>query len=1632
MAKRQNLFSRLTRLFKAGPIVKRQVKGFDGASVKSSALDVFRKSTATVYGNSLNAYGQYDRLCISTKTFISVPGPEKKLTLNQLIEKYPNGEKFLVYAYDHENEKIVTAWAHHPRSSGIKDTVKVTFDDGTFLVCTPDHPCLMRDGEYKDAGDLGPGTSMMPFFRRDGGDRPFGRHGYKVVSVIPFGKKEVGDLTVDGHENFATDTIVVHNSRYADFCFHGDTLVYTTKGVFKIKELAEKNANDIIHIYSYDQVNKKIVIAPAHSPRITFNGEKQKLVKVNFDTGGSVTTTPDHKFMLRDGSPCEAKNLKTNDALMPFNVRDFTGRGYKWIYTINKDDSSGGWTPEHVLVAEYFDRKLEPNEVVHHKDFNRGNNLIENLQIMDSYEHKRYHAQLNNKNKFGKSNEKHSQWMKKNNPAKRNDITFEKILEAAIETDFTMSKVKEILKADQNVIKRRLREVGFENWIDFKSNKDNVQKSIVHESIIQETKSPEIEDILEHGEDCDNIYKLCQKLSCSPNAIRRRLSSCGYGTWSDFKEKNGHEIVKGVGRTDLIDESISYQDICNSYKKGMTYVELAKAANTTHNKVISRIKKEGFDSYHEWVENYNNHKVSSIEYLEEKDFVYNITVPEYHNLAVGCHNENHPKEGQVLDFTMVFQSEMEYCLHGDTKIAIPNGYKTIKELSEEYGTDKEFIVYAYDHNVGGLVPALGKQARKTRFDHAWKVIFDNGQEIIGTANHRLMKRDGTFCKIEDLQSGMSMMPFYRKDFYSENKDENSDGYRWIYTINNGWKTEHKFIAEWISGGKIQKGECVHHINYKKWDNRPENLRIMTSSEHATLHNNSDKWSEENSEWIEKFKKNHSTWMKENNPAKRSDITFGRILELCENIGFNLYKVCDALDTDPNVIKRRLRENGYQDFVTFCKAYNENWKSDSWNNKGENNPRFKNEITFQSICNVFEKSKTLNEIKKELDCSHVLITKRLKDNGFSNFTDFSNNYSNHKVKSVEYYGEIDLYDLTVDGYKNFATDTVISHNTPEIATALNIYADETVAKDEKGRSLHVYSENPKIKRLLEELFYDTLNFEFVGRSWVRNLCKYGDFFILNDVSPEYGVINAHPIPVNELEREEGFDPDNPFAVRFRWVTEGNQVLENWQVTHFRLLGNDTFLPYGASVLESSRRIWRQLVMAEDAMLVYRIIRSPERRVFYIDVANAPPNDIPNIIENARTTLKSQEVVDKEAGRVDLRYNPWAVDIDYFIPVRGQEGGTRVDTLPGGANTTAIDDVEYTQRKLFSALGVPKAYLGFDDSLGGKANLAQEDVRFARTVQQIQQIIISELNKVAAIHLAANGYDGEDLINFRLQLSNPSTMAQQQKLELLRTRFEIAGTRPEGLLSDNYLYKEVFGMTDESIGDMEENQVKELIRKAQMEQMGAAAAEGAAGGFGGGGGGGGLGGGGGGGLGGIEMPDGEDMGGEEGGEDPAAGGEDDLFAEDENEGGLIISDDEDDIIEFELDEDEDYKPVHQQNQASRYRHNNLAPSRRKMKGSNGLRTPNPGKALSHKDPHFHDVSLKRTWSSATSVNKDGSFKLTDGFERYMEMIEDSENKRTRLSSEGKHMVDSLIKRISIVNKGKKNLIIESDDHDEEGDS
>jgi hypothetical protein len=611
-------------------------------------------------------------------------------------------------------------------------------------------------------------------------------------------------------------------------------------------------------------------------------------------------------------------------------------------------------------------------------------------------------------------------------------------------------------------------------------------------------------------------------------------------------------------------------------------------------------------------------------------------------------------------------------------------------------------------------------------------------------------------------------------------------------------------------------------------------------------------------------------------------------------------------------------------------------------------------------------------------------------------------------------------------------------TPEISSALDIFGEETAASDDKGKVLHIYSENSQIQRLLDELFYDTLNVEFNLPSWVRDLCKYGDFFLFNDVSQEYGVLNVFPIPVNEIEREEGYDPLDPMAVRFRWVTQGNQVLENWQITHFRLLGNDAFLPYGSSVLESARRIWRQLILIEDAMLVYRVVRSPERRVFYIDVGNVPPEDVPNYMEQAKSVLRSNQVIDSQSGRVDLRYNPLSVDEDYFIPIRGDQGGSKIDTLAGGTNVTAIEDVEYIQKKLFSALKIPKAYLGYDESLGSKATLSQEDIRFSRTINRIQRTILSELNKLAIIHLYSHGFEGEDLLDFELNLSNPSTVAQQQKLELYRTRLEIAGAAlgNEGLVDRYWIQKNVLSLTDDEIERVKSGRIKDKEDDLNLEAITTETPEGgdAGLGFGGGFGGGAPSGGGG------PPPEGGDA--EEtpdeapDTEEPAGdAGDEDLFAGQSKRGSLlpILDEDDDDI---DLPSINDDAPI---SAAAKFKEDLYQRERNRKR----RRTHGPEKT--GMTNHFGMVSHKRPGDSLNDpydlhrVNQTDPFKESVFFGDPVEdFLTNSVSYQARMTSQMRSTLKSMSRRIDthrprgvITESDKDDTILEVDFEDVELD-
>lgn len=398
-------------------------------------------------------------------------------------------------------------------------------------------------------------------------------------------------------------------------------------------------------------------------------------------------------------------------------------------------------------------------------------------------------------------------------------------------------------------------------------------------------------------------------------------------------------------------------------------------------------------------------------------------------------------------------------------------------------------------------------------------------------------------------------------------------------------------------------------------------------------------------------------------------------------------------------------------------------------------------------------------------------------------------------------------------------------TPEISAALDIYAEESTTLSEKGELLTIYSESDRIKSILEDLFKEKLDINTNLQMWTRGLCKYGDNFVYLKVDPEKGIIGCQQLPNIEIERIEGASSKTPThnidlkvptrELRFTWKNK-DMEFQSWEIAHFRLLGDDRKLPYGTSMLDKIRRIWKQLLLAEDAMLIYRTSRAPERRVFKVFVGNMDDKDIEPYVQRVANKFKRDQVVDSRNGQVDMRYNQMAVDQDYFIPVRDPSQTNPIETLPGAQNLGEIADIEYIQKKLLAALRIPKAFLGFEEVVGEGKTLALMDIRFARTINRIQKSLIQELNKIALVHLYLLGLEDE-LNNFELSLTNPSAQSDLLRIETWKEKVTLykdatSDQSQVGILpvSHTWAKKNILGFSDsEVILDLQQQRLERAM-------------------------------------------------------------------------------------------------------------------------------------------------------------------------------------------------------------------------------
>jgi len=767
------------------------------------------------------------------------------------------------------------------------------------------------------------------------------------------------------------------------------------------------------------------------------------------------------------------------------------------------------------------------------------------------------------------------------------------------------------------------------------------------------------------------------------------------------------------------------------------------------------------------------------------------------------------------DMSMSYQSARlelfrDYdCIGEDTIIPLPDGSQpTIKELTEKYkdSPQKRFHVFSYDHESDSIKLGNAYHPRKKGVRKCWKVTFDNDQSIIGSAGHPFLMRNGEYKKLQDIVVGESVMPFYRSEYGYKN--HGFKRYKQLYNFSKGWQKEHRIIAEQFHGDI--GGKVIHHKNFVGSDNSPDNLIPMEYKDHYKLHSTHSKnvlWGEENYDNQLNKLKSHPNYI---------------------NRKINKWNGRRSGKNNPFYGKSHTFESNEKRSDSLKLAFVDRDISNT------NNPNYRNDLTIEKIEEKsYELFKNTGKLKiwdlvDYIGCDYSVIQNRLKSENI-NWKEFKSGIEqtlNHKIKSIEYVGEADVYDVTVEHFQNFATDSVFIHNTmdmdPILSSALDIYADECLTKSELGKVLTVSSDDENIKKILENLFYDILNVEFNLWSWTRNMVKYGDFFLLMEISPEYGVYNVHPLSAYEVTRVEGTDENNRAYTKFQHDgSRGGQEYENFEVAHFRLLSDSNFLPYGKSMLEGARRVWKQLSLMEDAMLIHRIMRAPEKRIFKIDVGNIAPSEVDGHMEKLISRMKKVPYIDERTGDYNLKFNLMNMVEDFYLPVRGGDSGTSIDTL-SGMEFTGTEDIEYLRNKLMSALKIPKAFLGYDETLSGKSTLAQEDVRFSKTINRIQRIIISELNKIAIVHLRVQGFEDASLVNFKLELTNPSSVLEQEKIAIWGDKMNLAKDMTESkLFSSTFVYKELFSLSDTQIEEIRNgvvNDQKILYRLKQIEDAG----------------------------------------------------------------------------------------------------------------------------------------------------------------------------------------------------------------------
>jgi len=400
--------------------------------------------------------------------------------------------------------------------------------------------------------------------------------------------------------------------------------------------------------------------------------------------------------------------------------------------------------------------------------------------------------------------------------------------------------------------------------------------------------------------------------------------------------------------------------------------------------------------------------------------------------------------------------------------------------------------------------------------------------------------------------------------------------------------------------------------------------------------------------------------------------------------------------------------------------------------------------------------------------------------------------------------------------------------PELASAIDIYADDaTQTESLQNRAVWIDSPDKTVQTILEDLFWRRLRIDEEIWEMARTLVKYGnnyeELLVTND-----GLVGTNFLPPPTMRRIEGrrgelfgfiqdykgrfgYSPDEFKQLLTQRMAGGSgqqqkyAALEDWEVSHMRLRSKHRRAIYGYSVLEPARWIWKRLMLLEDAAMVYRLQRAPQRYAFYIDVGDMPPKEAMAFLHKIRQQYKKTKFYNPQTGKLDLKFNPLSQDEDFFVPVRKGVQQTKIDVV-GSPSWQHMEDIEYFKLKLYAAIKVPKVYLG-SEAPRAKGVLSQEDVRFARTVLRLQRELRNGMKKMARVHLAALNIN-PGAVDYDIHMTTPSSIFELAQLEVRNARADFAG-RMNQFVSLHWILQKIFGLSD--------TEIEYIIKERHQEQL-----------------------------------------------------------------------------------------------------------------------------------------------------------------------------------------------------------------------